>query len=173
MSQSYVLLDRISVLVQYLQGFPQQVRFERRGHKLDECTPFDHICYCSQAFLSGALPDAKTLEYVAIAFNKYVTRVGEISLDEAFGLKSKPKAGNPSRQAAQHLKMNNLLATMAQLRGGDPKLSLAKSAEMALCGDESIEAETLVREYRRRGYKREAEAWAKVLAAASKRQIND
>lgn len=173
MSKSYVLLDRISALLEYVQGFPQQVRFERIGAKLDEDSPFHRIKYCSQAFLSGALPDTKTLEYVAIALNRYVSREGKLSLDEAFGLKSRPKAGNPARQAAQQRKMNNLLADMARMRGCDPKLTLAKAAEIALRGDELMEVETLVREYRRRRYNIEAEKWAKAFGASSKRQIID
>lgn len=164
MSKSYVLEDRISALLQYVNRFPQQVRFERFGAALDGDSPFHRIRYCSQAFLSGALPDAKTLEYVAIALNKYVTREGEISLDEAFGLKSKPKAGNPSRQASQYQKQTNLLGDMAMMRGCDPKLTLAQAAEIALHGDESIKVETLVRAYSRRRCKVWEKGWAKLYA---------
>jgi hypothetical protein len=164
MSKSYVLLDRISALLEHLHGFPQQVRFERIGAKLDEDSPFHRIKYCSQAFLSGALPDAKTLEYVAIALNRYVSREGKLSLDEAFGLKSKPKAGNPSRQAAQNQKQINILGNMAMLRGFDPKLTLAQAAEIALHGDESIKVETLLRAYTRRHCKLWEEKWANLYA---------
>lgn len=164
MSKSFILLDRISALLQYVRGFSQQVRFERIGTKLDEDSPFHKIRYCSQAFLSGALPDAKTLEFVAVALNKYVTREGEISLDEAFGLKSRPKAGNPSRQAAQNQKQTNVLMDMAMMRGCNPKLSLEKAAEIALHGDVSIEVATLVRAYTRRRCKLWEEKWANLYA---------
>ncbi|MDR4468839.1 MAG: hypothetical protein MRJ68_11165 [Nitrospira sp.] len=161
MSKSYVLEDRISALLQYVRGLPQQVRFERSGWTQDNPTPFDRIQYCSQAFLSGALPDAKTLEFVAVALNKYVTREGKISLDEAFGLKSKPKAGNPSRQASQRQRQINLLGRMAMIRGTAPKVTLEQAAGEALGEDDSFQVETLVRAYRRRGCKKWAEGWAK------------
>lgn len=164
MSESYVLLDRISALLQHVRGFPQQVRFERFGMKLDKSTPFHQIQYCSQAFLSGALPDAKTLEFVAVALNKYVTREGKVSLDEAFGLKSKPKAGNPSRQAAQRQQQINLLGHMAMIRGTDPKVTLEWAAAEALGDDNSFQVETLVRAYRPLGCKKWAEGWAKYKA---------
>ena len=164
MSQAYVLLDRISALLQYVRRFPQQVRFDRFGMKLDKPTPFHQIEYCSQALLSGALPDAETLQFVAIALDKYVTSKGKLSLDEAFGLKSVPKAGNPSRQAAQYQQQTTLLGRMAMIRGGDPELSLEKAAEIALDGDESIKVETLVRAYSRRRCKLWEKGWAKVFA---------
>jgi hypothetical protein len=134
-------------------------------------TTLDYIDHCSQALLTGALPDAETLLFVATAFYRYAHSEGTLSLDQAFRLKSKPKAGNPARQAAQQRKMNNLLADMARMRGCDPKLTLAKAAEIALRGDELMEVETLVREYRRRRYNIEAEKWAKAFGASSKRQI--
>jgi hypothetical protein len=100
MSEPYSPLDRLSSLLQWVRGFPHQTQFEAFGSKLpDNPSPFNRIQYCSQALLSGALPDAETLEFVAIALNKYVSSAGALSLDEAFALKSKPKAGNPARQA--------------------------------------------------------------------------
>ena len=164
MSESFILLDRISALSGYVHGFSQQVRFESRGQKLDDYTPFDHIRYCSQAFLSGALPDAKTLEFVAIALNKYVTSEGRISLDEAFGLKSKPKAGNPAKQAARRKKLFTLLGRMAMSRGLDPTITLEQAVEEATEGDDSFQSETLIREYRRRHCNKWAEEWAKYKA---------
>ncbi len=169
---NYYPLDRISLLVERVRGLPNQIRFERRGQTRGH-TSLDHINHCSQALLSGALPDAETLLFVATAFYRYVHSEGALSLDQAFRLRSKPKAGNPARQAAQQRKINNILADMARMRGSDPKLTLAKAAEIALGGDESMEVETLVREYRRRRYNLEAEKWAKAFGASRKRQIID
>ena len=157
MSNSYFPLDRLSALLQWVRGFPQQARFERFGAKLNKSTPFHQIQYCSQAFLSGALPDAETLEFLAIALSKYVNAEGALSLDAAFGLKSKPKAGNPARQFAYNNKIGYLLFSMAMMRAHNPKMTLASAGEAALNGDESIPVETLEREYRRRGCKRWAE----------------
>jgi hypothetical protein len=158
---SFDPLDRLSVLVESVRGIPNQVRFERRGRKREGHTSLDYIDHCSQALLTGALPDAETLHFVAIALYRYVHSEGTLSLDEAFKLKSKPKAGNPARQAAQYQKQTNLLGRMAMIRGTDPKVSLERAAEEALEGDDSFQVETLVRAYRRLGCKKWAEGWAK------------
>lgn len=158
MSESYSPLNRLSSLLQWARGFPHQTRFDARGSKLRKNpSPFDRIQYCSQALLSGALPDAETLQFVATALDKYVCAGGALSLDEAFALKSKPKAGNPARQYTHNNKLLGLLFDMASFRAHNPKLTLAKAAEMAQRGDESIPVETLVREYSRRSNKKSAE----------------
>lgn len=149
--ESFSVTDRLSPLLQWVRRFPQQNRFERIGAKLrDNPSPFHRIQYCSQAFLSGALPDAETLEFVAVAFDKYVNSDGTLSLDEAFKLKAKPKAGNPAKQFATQNKMNGFLLSMATALALRPKLSQEKAAGSALGTDESIPVNTLVREYRRR-----------------------
>jgi len=159
-AESFSPLDRLLPLLQWVRGFPQQNRFKRFGAKLRDTSPFHRIRYCSQALLSGALPDAKTLEFVAIAFDRYVNSEGALSLDEAFRLSSKPKAGNPARQYARGNKVLGLLFDMAMMRAHKPKMSLASAAEAARGDDESIPVETLEREYRRRGCNK----WAKGIA---------
>jgi hypothetical protein len=155
---------RLSLLVKSVGGLPNQIRFERRGHKLGGRSSLDQIDHCAQALLAGALPDADTLLFVATAFYRYVHSDGKLSLDQAFKLKSKPRAGNPARQAAQRQKLLTLLGRMAMMRGCDQKMSLEKAAEIALYGGEMFKVETLVREYRNRGYKKQAEGWAKYKA---------
>lgn len=147
----YYPLDRLSFLLQWVKGSPHQNRFDRLGPKLENRSPFHRISHCSQAILAGALPDAHTLEFVAMAFAKYVDAEGRLSLDEAFGLKAKPKAGNPARQYTRTNKILGLLYRMAMFRAHNPKITLESAAEAALAGDESIKVETLEREYRRRG----------------------
>ncbi len=160
MSESYSPLDRLSSLLQWAHGFPHQTRFDARASKLRKNpSPFNRIQYCSQALLSGALPDAETLQFVAMAFNKYVCAAGALSLDEAFALKSKPKAGNPARQYTHNNKILGMLIDMASFRAHNPRLTLAKAAEWAQQGDESISVDTLVREYSRRGCKSWADTW--------------
>lgn len=154
MSEFFSPLDRLSSLLQWVRAFPQQARFEATGAKLGDPSPFQRIRYCSQALLAGALPDAETLQFVAIAFDKYVCSGGALSLDEAFALKSKPKAGNPARQFERNNRILNLLFNMAEIRAHNPKMTLASAAEKALQGDESIPVETLEREYRRIGCKK-------------------
>lgn len=102
----YYPIDRLSVLVESVRGLPNQIRFERRGQNRGH-TSLDHINHCLQALLSGALPDAETLLFVATAFYRYVHSEGALSLDQAFRLRSKPKAGNPARQAAQQRKIGD------------------------------------------------------------------
>ena len=110
---NYYPLDRLSVLVESVRGLPNQMRFERRGHTPGK-HPLDKIDYCSQALLTGALPDAETLLFVAEAFYRYVHSDGTLSLDQAFRLKSKPKAGSPVRQRTREGKIIGLLFSMAR-----------------------------------------------------------
>lgn len=70
-------------------------------------------------------------------------------MDEAFGLKSKPKAGNPSKQNARKNVLFFRLCTMAQLRAADPKLSIEKAAAKVCNNADSSEVETLAREWKR------------------------
>jgi hypothetical protein len=155
-------LERLSILMESVRGLPNQMLFVRRGHiPGKKRSPLEKIDYCSQALLFGALPDVETLLFVAEAFYRYVHSDGTISLDEAFRLKSKPKVGNPVRQRDRERKIAGLLFSMALHRACNPKVSIAKAAEAALGNDESIEVETLKREYIRRGCKQSAEAFAR------------
>ena len=154
MSYYYSPLDRLSALLQRVRGFPQQDRFEAIGARPTDLSPFQRIQYCSQALLQGALPDAETLEFVAVAFNKYVIQKDEeepekekLSLDKAFGLKSKAGVGNPAKQYAHDNKVMGLLFDMSVLRIENPDMSLEKAAEIVQRGDESINVESLVRRY--------------------------
>ena len=155
------ILPRLESLVSSVRAFPPQEWFDRFGTKLNGTSPLDRINYCSQALLSGALPDAATLEFVAVALDKYISSDGSLSLDESFGLKSKPKAGNPVRQAIRRNRISKYLFSMVDYCRYDPKVSIAKAAEGVLGNNESIPAETLEREYRRRGYDQLARASGK------------
>jgi len=144
----------LSALLQRVRGFPQQDRFEAKGAKPTDLSPIQRIQYCSQALLQGALPDVETLQFVAVAFDKYVRQEKDAeSLDTAFDLKSKPRAGNPAAQYAHRNKLMGLIFDMAMLRTDNPTMTLAAAAEGAQRGDESIPVETLLREYSRRNAK--------------------
>ncbi|SLM46777.1 protein of unknown function [Nitrospira japonica] len=151
-----LVLDDLEHLVQAVQGTSRQQWFNRFGTKLCDGTPLDRIKFCFQALAFGALPDAETLEYVVASFSKYVNSDGTLSLDEAFGLKSKPKAGNPVRQAIRKNAINGLLFSMMCARYQNPRLSLEKAAEGAIKVHGSPNnkdiTDTLVREYVRRRY---------------------
>lgn len=145
-------IDHLTTLVSHAKALPQQRRFEAIGYpprKTPE--PFDHIEYCAHALLSGALPVADTLLYVATAFAAYVEAKGKKTLDEAFKLRSKNKAGNPSKQRAAKNSRLSLLFDMACAIADDPSLSQAKAAEK-VARDNDISgnlAETLTRDYKR------------------------
>lgn len=155
MDNSFRPRDRIQELLDYIQYFKYQDSFLRIGHHPHpNMTPFDKIYYGSQALMGGALPDAETLEYIALSLNKYIRKKGEISLDEAFGLKSKPKAGNPSRQFANEIDINNMLFDMACIRRDNPNISIEEAA-LQVCEKQNNhdKSATLCREYSRGKWK--------------------
>jgi len=129
MSKNYSSLDSITDLVNWLHEYPPQAKFKRVGIRLREITPFHRIMYCSQALLFGALPDAKTLEFVANAFDKYVSSEGGMTLDEAFGLVSISKAGNPSKQYTSKNNLNVIMFEIARYRVDNPETTIANAAE--------------------------------------------
>ncbi len=156
MTNSYRPIDRLKVLIEAAGTSPYQRAYERGGARLPKASSnFQRLCHLSQALLQGALPDANTLEFVAVAIAKYERAQGAMSLDEAFGLKAKRSAGNPSAQHARELRYNNLLFQMALYRASYPRTTLTKAADLAvedfpeLVGDDDPTdlATTLVRYY--------------------------
>lgn len=142
--------DRMHDLLSFLQEFPWQKRFKALGMKpIDNMSSFEKIMYAKQAFLQGALPELNTLLYIALSFEKYIQGKGDISLDEAFQLQPKPKAGNPSKQYASENHYNNLLFEMACLRA-DKKISI-EDAAFEVCERQEEDAvdmaSTLCRKY--------------------------
>ena len=153
--------DPISTLCDSTHDLPAQKRFDAIGHKLvPNPSPFNRIQHFSQAVLSGALPDVETLRFVVTSLFKYEQRAGSISLDEAFGLKSKPKAGNPARQYSQNNRLQDLLCRVAAIRVDNPELTLNAAAIRVLGRDKTFPVETLLRAYRRGGI---GKVWEKAL----------
>jgi hypothetical protein len=151
MDNSYSSADRIQELLEYLKNFHRQNNFDHIGIKPAlSMSPFEKIQYTRSALLTGALPNAETLEYIAISFDKYISQKGQISLDEAFGLKSKPKAGNPSRQYANKTTINNMLFDMACIRRDNPNITI-ENAALQICevSNNHDKSSTLCREYSR------------------------
>ena len=159
MGEPFVLEKRLAELIELNSKFPRQMRFERIGHKLTErheteqnLVPLDKIRHFTQALASGALPDASTLTYIVVGFERYVQGEGTLTLDEAFRLKSIPKAGNPARQYARQNHINSKLFDMAWMRAYDANLPIIsiEAAAMAVCEDPDLkEIGTLVRQYKR------------------------
>ena len=155
MSKSYDPLEKLAALVAHAGALPQQKRFDLTGHKIRRNPePFDHVEHCSQALLSGALPSPETLLFVAIGLDRYVEAKGDLTLDEAFELRSKRKIGNPSKQRATKNTRLSLLWDMAQQRADDPSLTLPEAAVKVAGNDPTGNfVETLVREFKRYGCK--------------------
>ena len=77
--------------------------------------PIGHMIYFYEAMSAECLPKAETLTYVTASLKKYVESGGEITLDEAFDLKSKPKAGNPARLYERQKSHNGKFSAFAKL----------------------------------------------------------
>lgn len=154
MDSLYSPRDRLQDLLEYIQKFKHQDKFLSVGCKPSpNMSPFENIQYTSQAFLAGGLPNAETLEYIAISFDKYIRKKGEISLDEAFGLKSKSGVGNASALYDKENEVNGLLFKMAyqiaQSKLNRKRLSRLSAANIVL-SDEKYSPSTLEDYYKER-----------------------
>ncbi len=88
----------------------------------------DHFQKCIK---DGVLPDDETLSWIACSFERYINGPS-LTLDSAFGLKSKTKKGTPIEQYKSALKSNDLLNIMARNLVENKNISQVKAAEMAL-----------------------------------------
>ncbi len=106
----------------------------------------NHFIKCIK---NGRLPDDETLSWISCNFENYIKGTS-LSLDSAFGLRSKPKKGNSAEQYKKEIERNELLNTMASILVEDKKISKIKVAEMALNeqNNTEIEPETLARYFR-------------------------
>lgn len=158
MDNSFSSRDRLQELLEYIKKFKYQDKFLRLGRKPSpDMSPFEKIQYASQAFLSGGLPNAETLEDIAISFDKYIRKKGDISLDEAFGLKSVSGVGNASAAYENENEMNGLLFEMAyqiaQSKLNGKRLSRLNAANIVL-SDKKYSPSTLEDYYKRKRYQK-------------------
>jgi len=65
-----------------------------------EIDALDRLKHFRAALAVGIFPDSHTLAFVAQGFAKYLEGGGKCSLDDAFGLESRQKVGNPAKRAA-------------------------------------------------------------------------
>jgi hypothetical protein len=102
------------------------------------------------ALSAGVFPDAAQLLFVANAFKKYLAAGGEISLDKAFGLGSRQKAGNPSAKAGRDEALNRRCYEIHEYLELNPKATQEQAAEsvQASLGTD-VDVETMVRDFRR------------------------
>ena len=160
MLRTFSPINRLRELVEYLRAFQRQRDFEQRGEKLPaNPTSFDRIRYCRSALAGGALPDAESLEFLLLAFDRYINSEGAFSLDESFKLISKPGVGNPSAIFSKVNQLNSALFEMAWKLAEDPQkiqeqAASEVSAKFSKEQKEALENRDLVREYRRHQFKR-------------------
>lgn len=105
------------ILAHYPGAFNQWLKYgldspQNRGGPLDDLRQFN------QAVLSGQMPSPDVLVSIALSFERYLsqrTKSG-ISLDEAFNLLGKQRAGNPAQKANRDRERNQVLLDIFLLR---------------------------------------------------------
>lgn len=104
-----------------------------------------HFVKCIE---QGELPDDDTLSWISDNFNRYLNKK-VLTLDSAFGMKSKPKGGNPIDQFNTEVEKNVLLNRMAEIIVTD-NISQVKAAEIVLreYDDTDLYPKTLARYFR-------------------------
>ncbi len=154
-------LASLAVLVTHARKLPQQARFESVGHRLcEDPNPVDQVEHFAQALLSGALPDAETLMFVAESFFRYIDNGGvdpetgkPFSLDDAFTMPPRRRVGNPAQIRRRDRELGSLLFDMVCLKTDNPSMSLLDAAENVLPSNHaSYTPETLVRYYNENGF---------------------
>lgn len=135
-----------------IKDHPNQIAFDQ-GYSMKRFAlrPADRLQEFSQAIFCGALPDAETLHFVATAFTKYLDQNGDIDLEEAFGLRAKPKVGKASAVKNWEDKRSAQMRQMSRYRVLEG-LSIEKAAQKVSedWGDSELKhADTLSRAYKR------------------------
>jgi hypothetical protein len=129
--------------------------YERIGtpaQRDEKATVIDRLKAFRTNIAAGIFPDSNTLAFVATGFAKYLeaARQGEyLSLDDAFGLPSKQRVGNPAKSdAAEEAKIQRCFAMREHLtrNPGATRLQAAEAVQREL-DMESPECETMVRDY--------------------------
>ena len=102
-----------------------------------------------RAVFAGIYPSPKALLRIAFGLNKFIAAKGDLTLEDAFELKSKQRIGNPSAQLARERFKNNYLFEMAAYRASRPNASLIEAAEYVrnLLEIRSPDCETMVNYY--------------------------
>ena len=83
------------------------------------------------AVQNGIFPAREAILLVAKAFGKYLESHGALSLDQAFGLKSKQRAGNPAKRMSARESRNAYCYEMLKFRTVKPGAALVEAAEHA------------------------------------------
>ena len=121
-------------------------------------TSLDWLLYVGRALKKDELPNTAGRDFLTTAIEKYIYAEGDITFDEALGLKSKPGVGNPSLEYAKSNELMSIFFKMAMFRAFNSVNNTPKSVEQAvqeafksMTEEESDywEKRDLPREYRR------------------------
>jgi hypothetical protein len=150
------ILKRIVNIAEYIESHRD---FYERGMPApsgDSIEPIDRIQHFRSAIFSGALPDADTLLFVAMGFNRYLTAASrKVDLDKAFKLRASPKASHPAVRLKAKSELGSVLSEMAYIRGTSDgrKLSLQASASKAI-GSSTRSVSSVVNAYKRHDFRK-------------------
>ena len=115
--------------------------------KLDPMVPLQHL---RAATTAGVFPHIKVLAYFAERIGAYIEAGGTLTLDEAFRLVSRQRAGNPSKQLRTRQERNEYCYAMFEYQRDNPAASDAQAGERVAerLNLEKPYADTMVKYYR-------------------------
>ena len=150
-------------------------------HAIDVKSPIDLVRFYAQLVFAGITPSAKILIAVAEAFQDYIDAGGKKSLDDAFSLRPKKKAGHPLAQLAGGNKRQRILYYMWLLRReahlSHKRLSIEKAAAKAkqdlnLTDKTENLVDTLTRDYIKKRTDKKLENLPRLDISAEIKQFN-
>lgn len=107
--------------------------------------PIDCLVNYRTAISSGVMPDINTLIYVANCFAKYLETKGDLTLDQAFGLAPKQRAGHPLRRKKAQDDKEEFLRHMAEYRANNVSATFLEAASALYPSSEIDHAEYVER----------------------------
>lgn len=130
---------------------PKSLEADPTASQADRTSPVRWMQQFQAAIAAGVFPDGRALVYVANCFARYLQAEGRVSLDEAFGLKSTQRAGNPSAALAKDERRNRLCYEIYERLKSAPRESVTVAAEQVLAEQDvdTLDAESLARYYRK------------------------
>lgn len=128
-----------------------RARYERTGDSPREDAfddpaappePIDVIEDFRYSVHNGLMPNPNALIFVANCIAAYLESKGKISLDEAFGMKSKQRVGNPAQHREKQSQDDEFLSRMSQYRADNPSATIEDAARACHEGPWNADAET-------------------------------
>jgi len=129
--------------------------YERTGtpaQRDEKATVIDRLTAFRMNIKAGIFPDSNTLAFVGNCFARYLEAAHQrqhLSLDDAFGLPSRQRAGNPARRAAAEEERDRRsweIYNHVVRNPGATQLAAAEAVQRLLDID-TPDCETMVRDY--------------------------